>query len=129
MNLCLANSKDSYLCFWLILLHSVSYYFFLYQSPSLSLCTNVDGFSHLLMHLSSDTLNVYHKEWLTYSAGTDRSGELCFYFFISNDLTQMVTFQLGCLTMALSQSCSFESVYILCHKYLFYSGYCSIGKV
>ena len=33
----LENSADSYLCFRLDLLHSVSYFFFLYQSPSLSL--------------------------------------------------------------------------------------------
>ena len=32
------NSADSYLCFQLALLHSVSYFFFLYRSPSLSLC-------------------------------------------------------------------------------------------
>ena len=34
----LENSLDSYLCFWLALPHSVSYFFFLYRSPSLSLC-------------------------------------------------------------------------------------------
>ena len=36
--------------------------------------------------------NVHHNDWLTYSGGTDRSGELCYNFSISNDLTQMVTF-------------------------------------
>ena len=35
-DLCLENSADSYLCFPLALLHSVSYFFFLYQSPSSS---------------------------------------------------------------------------------------------
>ena len=38
-DLSLENSADSYLCFWLALLHSVSYFFFLYQSPYSSLCT------------------------------------------------------------------------------------------
>ena len=33
--LSLENSPDSYLCFRLALLHSVSYFFFFYQSPSL----------------------------------------------------------------------------------------------
>ena len=33
--------------------------------------------------------NVHHKDWLTYSGGTDQSGELCYIFSISNDLTQM----------------------------------------
>ena len=36
--------------------------------------------------------NVHHKDWLTYSAGTDRPGELCYNFSISNDLTQIVNF-------------------------------------
>ena len=36
--------------------------------------------------------NVHHKDWLTYSGGTDQSGELCYNFSISNSLTQMVNF-------------------------------------
>ena len=36
--------------------------------------------------------NVHHKDWLTYSGGTDRPDELCYNFSISNDLTQMVNF-------------------------------------
>ena len=47
-DLSLENSADSYLCFWLALLHSVSYFFFLYRSPSSSLCTVFD----LLIYLS-----------------------------------------------------------------------------
>ena len=35
---------------------------------------------------------VHHKDWLTNSGGTDRSGELCYNFSVSNDLTQMVNF-------------------------------------
>ena len=35
----LQNSAYSYLCFQLALFHSVSYFFFLYQSPSSTLCT------------------------------------------------------------------------------------------
>ena len=33
------NSADSYLCFRLAFFQSMSYFFFLYQSPSSSLCT------------------------------------------------------------------------------------------
>ena len=44
-DLSLENSADSYLCFWLALLHSVSYFFFLYWSTSLSLCTVFDSIS------------------------------------------------------------------------------------
>ena len=43
-NLFLENSADSYLCFWLTLLHSVCY-FFLYWSPSSSLCVVFDSIS------------------------------------------------------------------------------------
>ena len=36
--------------------------------------------------------NVYHRDWLTYSGGTDRPGELCYNVSISNDLTHMVNY-------------------------------------
>ena len=43
--LSLENSVDSYLCFQLALLHSMSYFFFFYQSPSSLLCTVCDSIS------------------------------------------------------------------------------------
>ena len=86
----------------LALLHSVSYFFFLYRSPSLSLCMVFDSISSnicevLLINPSANVFafgnfNIHHKDWLIYSGGTDRPGELCFNFSISNDLTQMVNF-------------------------------------
>ena len=43
--------------------------------------------------------NTHHNDWLTFSGGTDRPGELnfpilflCYNFPISNDFTQMVNF-------------------------------------
>ena len=36
--------------------------------------------------------NIHNKDWLTFSGETDRPGELCYNFSISNDLTQMVNF-------------------------------------
>ena len=48
--------------------------------------------THLLMCLSFGDFNIHHKDWLTCSGGTDRSGELCYNFSISNDLTQRVNF-------------------------------------
>ena len=36
--------------------------------------------------------SIHHKDWLTYSSGTDRPGERCYDFSISNDLTQMFNF-------------------------------------
>ena len=101
-DLSLENSADSYLCFRLALLHSVSYFFSLYQSPSSSLCTVFDSISSnineiLSMNPSANIFvfgdfNAHHKDWLTYSGGTDRPAELCYSFSISNDLTQMVNF-------------------------------------
>ena len=46
--------------------------------------------------------NVHHKDWLIYSGGTVRPGELCFNFSISNDLTQMVNFPAGSLAVTLT---------------------------
>ena len=38
------------------------------------------------------SFNIYHKDWLNYSVGTDQTGELCYNFSISNDLSQMINF-------------------------------------
>ena len=96
-DLSLESSTDSCLCIPLALLHSVSYFFFLYRSPSLSLCTvfysissNIDEV--LSINPSANVFvfgdfNVHHKDWLTYSSGTDRSSEFCHNFSISIDLT------------------------------------------
>ena len=35
---------------------------------------------------------VHQSDWLTYSGGRNRPGELCYNFSISNDFTQMVNF-------------------------------------
>ena len=82
--------------------HSVSYFFLLYCSPSLSLCLDFDFISSNIDEVLSiipsanvsvfGDFNIHHKDWLTYSGGTDRSGELCYIFSISNNLTQMVNF-------------------------------------
>ena len=71
-DLSLENSADSYLCFRLALLHSVSYFFFLYQSPSSSLCTVFDSISSnidevLLINSSANVFlfgdfNAHHKD-------------------------------------------------------------------
>ena len=65
--------------------HSLSYFFFLYQSPSLSLCTVFYAISSNIDEVLSinpsaafvfGEFNVHHKDWLTYSDGTDRPCEL-----------------------------------------------------
>ena len=101
-DLSLENSANSYLCIRLALLHSVSYFYFLCQSTSLSLCmvfysisSNTDEI--LLINSPANVFvfrdfNIHHKDSLTYSGETDKPGELCYNFNISNDLTQMVNF-------------------------------------
>ena len=78
----------------------MSCFFFLYQSPSSSLCTVFDSISSNIDEVISinpsanviifGDFNVDHKDWLT-----SRTGELFYRFFISNDLIQMVNFLLG----------------------------------
>ena len=51
----------------------------------LSINTSADGF------IFGD-FNDHQKDCLTYSGATDRSGELCYNFSVSNDLTQTVNF-------------------------------------
>ena len=99
-DLSLENSTGSYLCFRLALLHALSYVFFLCRSPSSSLCTvfdaissNIDEVLSINPHANAfvfGDFNVHHKDWLTYSGGSDRPVELCYNFSISNDLTRMV---------------------------------------
>ena len=96
MDLSLEDSAYSYLCFWLLLCHSVSYLFFLYWSPSSSLCIVFDSVSSNIDEVLSinpsanvfvfGDFNVHHKDWFTYSGGTDQPGEPCYNFSISNDL-------------------------------------------
>ena len=90
-DLSLENSAYSYLCFRLDLLHSVSYFFFHYRSPSSALCTVFDFISSNIDQVLSinpsanvfvfGDFNVHHKDWLTYSSGTDRPGKLCYNFY------------------------------------------------
>ena len=35
---------------------------------------------------------LHHEDWLIYSVRTDKPGDFCYNFSISNDLTQMVNF-------------------------------------
>ena len=88
--LSLKNSANSHLCFWLALHHSLSYFYFLYWSPSLSLGTVFDSISSnidevLSINLSANVFvfgdfNIRHKDWLTHSSGTDWPGELLLSF-------------------------------------------------
>ena len=107
-DLSLENSTNSYLCFWLALLHSVSYFLPLYQSPSSSLrmifysiSSNIDDVLSINPSVNMvvfGDFNTHHKDWLTYSGVTDKPGKLCYIFSNSNDL-RWLTFLLGSLTV------------------------------
>ena len=61
----LENPADFYLCFQLALLHSVPYFFFLYLSPSSSLCTVFDSISSNIDEVLSinPSANVFVFGW------------------------------------------------------------------
>ena len=73
-----------------------------YRSPFSSLCTIFDSISSIIDEVLSinpsanafvlGDFNIHHRDWLTYSGGTDRPGELCYNFSISNKLSQIVNF-------------------------------------
>ena len=80
-------------------LYSVSYF------PSIDIFIFVHSFDYVSSKIEEvlsinpsanvfvfEDINVYHKDWLTYFYGTDRPGELCYNFYISNDFTEMVNF-------------------------------------
>ena len=64
----------SYLCFLSGSTSLSVLLLFLYQSPSSSLCIVFDSISSKKDKLCLTRL--YHKDWLTYSGGTDNSAEL-----------------------------------------------------
>ena len=84
-DLSLEYSADCCLCFRMALLHSMSYFFFLYHSPSSSLCTVFDSISSnldVVLSINSSAnifvfgdFNIHPKNWLTYSGVTDRPGD------------------------------------------------------
>ena len=101
-DLFLENSADSYLCFRLALRRSVSYFFFLYRSPSSTLCTVFDSISSNIDEvlsinqsanfLSSETLTSIRRTGLPILVEQIDLVNSCYNFSVSNDLTQMVNF-------------------------------------
>ena len=110
------KSVDSYLCFRLVLLHSVSYFVFPYQSPSSPLCKIFDAFSSNINEVLSikpsanvsvfGGFNVHHKDLLTYP------GELCYNFLT---LLKWLTFLIGSLTVTITVLlfCIYLFIYLL----------------
>ena len=131
-DLSVENSADSYLCFQLALLYSVSYFFFLYRSPSSALCMVFDSISSNIDQVLSinpyanvfvfGDFIVHHKDWLNYSGETDRSGELCFGFLpqmtLLRYLTFLLAFQTVVLTVLLFWICFFPLILVFVLQWL-----------
>ena len=104
------ESQDHpFLCFRLTLLHSTTFLFFLYRSPSSQDCSLIDLISEkidetLSIYLSAHIIvfgdfNAHHSDWLG-SNNTDFAGTQIFNFSIFQSLTQIDNiFLLAYLTM------------------------------
>ena len=100
-DLSLENSTDFYICFRLDLLSVLLVFplliiFFVVMYGLFSISSNI--VEVLSVNPSAANVfvirdfNIHIKDWLTYSNGTDRPGELCYNFSISNVFTHMVNF-------------------------------------
>ena len=91
----------SFMCFRLALLHTTSYFFFLYRSPSSQDCTLIDVISENIDKALSFSpsanifvfgdFNAHHATWLN-SNVTDASGIHILNFSLSQSLSQIVSF-------------------------------------
>ena len=98
----LLMSSTSFISFSVLLLFPLWITFFI------PLCTVFGSFSSnidevLSINPSADVFvfgdfHTHHKDWLTYSGGTDRPGELCYDFSVS----KWLTFLPGSLTVTLT---------------------------
>ena len=134
-DLSLQNYLVSYLCFLIVLLHSVSYFFFLSWSPSYSLRTVFDSISSNIDEVLSINpfLMCLPLDVLTPIIRTGSSMELIdlvnsvIIFLWQMTLHRWLTFLLGSLFVTLT-SCPFAFIYFFWRWYLFYNGFTSIRK-
>ena len=97
----LEKPTEPFMCFRLSLLHSTSYLFFLYRSPSSQDCSVLDSVSQsidsaLTSYPSANIFvfgdfNAHHKEWLNHDR-SDAAGIHSHNFAISQSLHQTVDF-------------------------------------
>ena len=100
-----------YLCFLLALLHSVSYFFFLYRSPSSPLCTVFDSFSsntdevlsiNPSVNVSLETLTSIIRTWLPILVELIDLLNSVTFFLSQMTLLRWLTFLLGSPTVILT---------------------------
>ena len=86
---CLCETRTSF-CTWLISPYLTSVFNWLYFTQCHTSFSSIDHLPcHyvwflILFHPAANVFifgdfNIHHKDWLTYSGGTDRPGELCYY--------------------------------------------------
>ena len=126
-------SVNSYFCFQLALLHSVSYFFSLYQSPSLPSCKVSDAISSnidevLLINLFPNVFIfvIHHKDWLTWW-NWQTWWTLLKFFYLKWPYSD------GWLSYSdpwLSHSCSYamDFFFLLTLLFVLYNGFLSIQK-
>jgi len=98
----LESPNHAFMCFRVALLHSTTFIYFLYRSPSSPDCSVLgsvsDSIDKALSEIPSANFvvcgdfNVHHVEWLRHSSGTDAPGVESFNFSVSHNLTQIVDF-------------------------------------
>ena len=94
-----------FISFSVLLLFPLSITFFILctvfdpTSSNIDEVLSINPFANMIVF---GDFNVHHKDWLTFSRGTDKPGEHCYNFSISNDLTQMVNFLLRSQTVILT---------------------------
>lgn len=91
-----------YMCFRLSLLHSTSYLYFLYRSPSSQDCSVIQSVSDsidkaLNLHHTANIFvfgdfNAHHQGWLKFSNGISASGVDIYNFAVSQSLHQIIDF-------------------------------------
>ena len=92
-DLILEDSNESFMCFRLALMHSTTYIFFLYRSPSTPSCSVVEAVSSnidkaLSKQPSANIMvcgdfNAHNLDWLVHSHTADAAGLYCHDFAIS----------------------------------------------
>ena len=92
----LSQKKLCKFLFMTVFTYSVSYFFFFYQLPFSSLFTIFNAVSsntdEVLLINTSATAFVCHKNLLIYFGWSDRPGQLCCHFSISNYFIHIVNF-------------------------------------
>ena len=98
----LEDLNQPFMCFRLSLLHSTSFLYFLYRSPSSQDCSVINSVSNSIDKALTSypnanifvfgDFNIHHQVWLKISKGIDASGIYTYNFALSHSLHQIIEF-------------------------------------